>query len=101
MKIAQNGMQAFHVTVNCKMFDILLSCYSSQSVYCYAFRPRVRERLLVMNVLLHDEKILFCYNVPVLAVLYNLNRRIFIENRFSFKITGLRLPRLSISRTPL
>ena len=91
------------MTVNCKMFDIVLSCYSSQSVHCYAFRSRIRERLLVMNVLLHDEKIIphFCYNVPVLAVLYNLNRRIFIANRFNFKITGLRLPRLFISRTPL
>jgi len=72
----------FYMKVNCKMFDILKSCSSSQSAYFYTFRPRSRKRLLEMNVSLHNEKIipLFCYNVPVLTVLYKLNRREFIAN---------------------
>ena len=59
---------------------------------CARFRPRSRDGLLVMNLWLHNEKIvpLFCYNVPVSAVLYKLNRPVFIANRFSFKITGVR-----------
>ena len=38
-----------------------------------------------MNILLHSENIiqLFCYNVPVLAVLYKLNRRVFITKESS------------------
>ena len=76
-----------YIIVNCKMhmFDILQSFSSSQSVYCYAFRPRSHERLLVINVSLQNEKIipLFCYNVPVLAILYKLNRRLLIANKFS------------------
>ena len=67
--------------------------------YCYTFRPRSRERFLVMNVRLHNEKIitLFCYNVAVLAVLYKLNRREFIAKSIGSAevFTGVTLPRLS------
>ena len=53
--------------------------------------------MLVMNVRLHNEKAipLFCCNVSVLAVLSKLNRPVFLADRFSFKITGVTLPRLS------
>ena len=39
---------------------------------------------VAMNVWLYNEKIipLFCYSVPVLAVLYKLNRSVFIVNSF-------------------
>ena len=47
----------------------------------------------------HNGKIilLLYYNVPVLAVLHKLNTCVFIANRFSFKITGVTLPQVSIT----
>ena len=68
-KYLKTEMQVLYMTVNCKLYNILLSFSSSQSVYCYAFRPRSRERLLVMNIWFHNKKMIsfFCYNVLVLA----------------------------------
>ena len=46
---------------------------------------------VAMNIWLYNEKIipLFCYTVPVLAVLYKSNRSVFIVNSFSFKTTAV------------
>ena len=59
--------------------------------------------MLVMNIYLHSENAiqLCCYNVPVLAVLYELNRRVFIAKKVQLLIMGVTIPRLFINRTPL
>ena len=49
-----------------------------------------------MNVWLHNEKmiiLLLCYNVLVLTVLHNLNKRVFIANEFSFSFLKLMVSR--------
>ena len=51
-------MYMVYMTVNCKIFNVLLSFSSSQCVYCYASPPWSRERLLVINVWLHNEKMI-------------------------------------------
>ena len=68
-------------------FMSVKSCFSSQSVYCYAFRARSRERYFVCS----NERLiaLFCYNVSILVVLYKIKRRVYIANRFSSKITDV------------
>ena len=80
----------------------------SQSVYYdYAFRPRNRERLLEMNVWLYKKKkislsltIQFTMFQFKLFCTSYINRCVLIANRFSFKLTGVTLPRLSISQKP-
>ena len=62
------------------LFVILSSCSSSGSIYCFAFRPRSRERLLyewtfdqfdsTRRKWFHFSATIY---VPVLDVLYNLN----------------------------
>ena len=49
------------------------------------------EHLLVMNVWFYNEKVipLFCYRVPVFAVLYKFNRNVFIANWFNFTFLKL------------
>ena len=73
-KILQNGNVGVpHKSKLQKCFNILLMFSSSLwSVYCYAFRRQSRERLLVMDVWLYNEKVIpfFCYNIPVLAALH-------------------------------
>ena len=79
--------------VNCKICIILSSFSSSQSIYCYVFKQRGRERSLYEWTFdgTHEKMVpaLFGSNFQVLAVLYKWNRRIFIANGFSlsfFKI---------------
>ena len=45
-KYLKTEMQVLYQTVNYKVFNILQSFSSSQSLYCYAFIPRNREHLL-------------------------------------------------------
>ena len=84
------------MTVNCKMFDILWSCSRSYSSQCipFAFTSRSRERLIVQW---ENNSFSSVTMLSVLAVLYKLNRREFIASTFSFKITGVMLPRLSLN----
>ena len=84
-KYLKMEMSVLWMTISCKIFNFWSSFSSSHSVRCYAFRPRSRERLLVISVWLLNEKMipLFCFGVPVLAVLHKLNRRVFNANGFS------------------
>ena len=48
-KYVKREMYMLSMTVNCRIFNILKSCSSSQSAYCYTFRPRNRERYLIID----------------------------------------------------
>ena len=108
------GFTAFHCPLSLRKtvksrrhvyYYFVWFCSSSQSICRYAFRPPTVNLFLNERLIAQYENVSsFCYNVPVLTV--SLASKQTCSHcewvQFYFLIvTGVKLPRLSISRTPL